>query len=426
MSAPATNDNLAIRASAGTGKTFQLSDRIIGLLLRKEVKPEQIAALTFTRAAAAEFVVRVVSKLKHAAEADDNAALNAQAQEAIDKNERVELCNRLRLDYRQYDRGRFQELLRSTLLASNRLTMGTLDGFFAKLVNNFSLEVGISSGVATTVPDSEADKNRLEALSHVLQGADRERQAQLLASLADYNDEKNSASPIENLLEMAKNHHELYTLTPESSQWGQEDVIWGNTPPRWAGYSQKTKDGGDWAVLNDWIDNTFIETVPKALELLKGAVASGRASSGDASMVLNFLEEALNAKAGLPVTLSYDKNPYTLSARPALLPEELRRSLSKDQPRGRAAGLLGLRHAAAEHPRARQARHRVSPRLHHQALAARRVPGHRHAAVRRPEAEHRRNHLRPARGPHGLRRRGSQTIALRMAFRQPTPADRSG
>lgn len=313
MSAPVTNDNLAIRASAGTGKTFQLSDRIIGLLLRKEVKPEQIAALTFTRAAAAEFVVRVVSKLKHAAEADDNAALKGQAQAAIDKNERVELCNRLRLDYRLYDRGRFQELLRSTLLASNRLTMGTLDGFFAKLVNNFSLEVGISSGVATTVPDSEADKNRLEALSHALQGADRERQAQLLASLADYNDEKNSASPIENLLEMAKNHHELYTLTPEVSKWGQEDVIWGNTPPRWAGYAKKTEDGGDWAVLNDWIDNTFVETVPKALEVLKGVVASGRASSGDATMVLDFLEEAVNAKAGLPVTLSYDKKPYTLS-----------------------------------------------------------------------------------------------------------------
>jgi len=313
MSASTPNANLAIRASAGTGKTFQLSDRIIGLLLRKEVKPEQIAALTFTRAAAAEFVVRVVSKLKQAADADDNAALRDQAKEVIDKNERVDLCHRLKLDYRQYDRGRFQELLRSTLLASNRLTMGTLDGFFAKLVNNFSLEVGISSGVATTVPDSEADKNRLEALSHALQGADRERQAQLLASLADYNDEKNSASPIENLLEMAKNHHELYTLTPAASKWGQEDVIWGNTPPRWAGYAKKTEDGGEWAVLNDWIDNTFVETVPKALEVLKGVVASGRASSGDATMVLDFLEEALNAKAGLPVTLSYDKKPYTLS-----------------------------------------------------------------------------------------------------------------
>ena len=317
MSAPASNANLAIRASAGTGKTFQLSDRIIGLLLRKEVKPEQIAALTFTRAAAAEFVVRVVSKLKQAADADDNAALRDQPKEVIEKNERVDLCHRLKLDYRQYDRGRFQELLRSTLLASNRLTMGTLDGFFAKLVNNFSLEVGISSGVATTVPDSEADKNRLEALSFALQGADRERQAQLLAALADYNDEKNSASPIENLLKMAKNHHELYTLSPEESKWGQEQLIWGNQPPVWAGYAKKTEDGQDWAVFDHWINETFIEVMPKALETLKSAVACGRASSGDAGAILNILSPLLQAQAGVPVSLSYDGDPYPMTAEQA-------------------------------------------------------------------------------------------------------------
>ena len=313
MSAPTKNDNLAIRASAGTGKTFQLSDRIIGLLLRKEVKPEQIAALTFTRAAAAEFVVRVVSKLKHAAEAEDNAALKGKTPDDVQKNERVYLCKRLRLDYLQYDRARFQELLRSTLLASNRLTMGTLDGFFAKLVNNFSLEVGISSGVAMTVPDSEADNNRLEALNYALQGADRERQAQLLASLADYNDEKNSASPIENLLKMAKNHHELYTLSPEESKWGQESKIWGLEPPVWAGYAIKTENGRDWDIVNAWIDETFITKTPKAMETLKGVVACGRASCGDAAIILNFLNVVLHAKPGQPASLSYNKNPYSLS-----------------------------------------------------------------------------------------------------------------
>ena len=313
MSASDMNDNLAIRASAGTGKTFQLSDRIIGLLLRKEVKPEQIAALTFTRAAAAEFVVRVVSKLKHAAEAEDNAALQNQSSEAIEKNERVDLCKRLRLDYRQHDRGRFQALLRSTLLASNRLTMGTLDGFFAKLVNNFSLEVGISSGVATTVPDSEADNNRLEALNYALQGADRDRQAQLLAALADYNEEKNSASPVENLLKMAKSHHELYTLSPEESKWGQEASIWKNEPPMWAGYAKKTEDGQDWAVLNSWIDETFLDKTPKAMEILKDVIACGRASCGDASIILSFLNVVLHAEPGQPAKVSYNKNPYDLS-----------------------------------------------------------------------------------------------------------------
>ena len=41
--------NTSILASAGTGKTFQLSDRIVKLLALG-VKHEEIAALTFTRA----------------------------------------------------------------------------------------------------------------------------------------------------------------------------------------------------------------------------------------------------------------------------------------------------------------------------------------------------------------------------------------
>jgi len=60
--------NISILASAGTGKTFQLSDRIVKLLAVGEVKPSEIAALTFTRAAAAEFIIKVISKLKGAAE----------------------------------------------------------------------------------------------------------------------------------------------------------------------------------------------------------------------------------------------------------------------------------------------------------------------------------------------------------------------
>ncbi len=62
MSQFPVNDEV-ILASAGSGKTCALSDRIVKLLacqkLREgEVRPEQIVALTFTRAAAAEFMAR--------------------------------------------------------------------------------------------------------------------------------------------------------------------------------------------------------------------------------------------------------------------------------------------------------------------------------------------------------------------------------
>ena len=54
--------NEMILASAGSGKTYQLSNRIAGLVLRG-VEPRRIAALTFTRKAAGEFADAVVEKL---------------------------------------------------------------------------------------------------------------------------------------------------------------------------------------------------------------------------------------------------------------------------------------------------------------------------------------------------------------------------
>ncbi|MBC8347209.1 MAG: UvrD-helicase domain-containing protein, partial [Verrucomicrobia bacterium] len=60
-----------ITASAGSGKTFQLTDRYLGLLQAGE-KPESIVALTFSRKAAGEFFDAILQKLEEAA-SDDKA-----------------------------------------------------------------------------------------------------------------------------------------------------------------------------------------------------------------------------------------------------------------------------------------------------------------------------------------------------------------
>ena len=59
-------NNLIIRASAGTGKTFQLSNRYIQLLL-EDVPIETILASTFTRNAAGEILERILHRLAEAA-----------------------------------------------------------------------------------------------------------------------------------------------------------------------------------------------------------------------------------------------------------------------------------------------------------------------------------------------------------------------
>jgi ATP-dependent exoDNAse (exonuclease V) beta subunit len=61
------NGNLLIEASAGTGKTQALGMRLIELL-RQGLKPQEIVALTFSRAAAGEIFERFVTLLAGFAE----------------------------------------------------------------------------------------------------------------------------------------------------------------------------------------------------------------------------------------------------------------------------------------------------------------------------------------------------------------------
>ena len=112
--------NLLIKASAGTGKTHQLSLRILRLLALKTA-PSKIIALTFTRTAAAEFVRRAIKLIKEAAE---------------DSNKHVEICKDARLAPEKHTQHSFKLLLAKTLLEYDQMLLGTLDSYFARLVNN--------------------------------------------------------------------------------------------------------------------------------------------------------------------------------------------------------------------------------------------------------------------------------------------------
>ncbi|MDP3850041.1 MAG: UvrD-helicase domain-containing protein [Luteolibacter sp.] len=117
--------NLLILASAGSGKTFQLGNRVIGLVA-KGAAPERIVALTFTRKAAGEFADSVLTKLAEAA-GDERKASS------------------LRRDLGLPDAD-FKESLERVARALPGFTLGTMDSFFSKIVRGFQYELGLTGG----------------------------------------------------------------------------------------------------------------------------------------------------------------------------------------------------------------------------------------------------------------------------------------
>ena len=145
-------NNFAILASAGTGKTYQLSVRIARLLMLDKVKPNEIIALTFTRAAAAEFYLRTLERLRDAA-TDKTKHLGICGDASA---EGVDQRNPLVLDPKVHTQEKFAAKLRELVLHADQLTLGTLDSFFARLVNQFALELGLETSKPATVSEQQA------------------------------------------------------------------------------------------------------------------------------------------------------------------------------------------------------------------------------------------------------------------------------
>jgi len=120
-----------IRASAGSGKTYALTNRFVRLLALG-VEPERIVALTFTRKAAGEFLEAILQKLASCA-LNETAAARLEAELGL-----------LPQDARPEN---FRRLLRAVVDSLHRLRLGTLDGFFMEIAQSFALEIGLGARV---------------------------------------------------------------------------------------------------------------------------------------------------------------------------------------------------------------------------------------------------------------------------------------
>jgi len=155
-----------VLASAGTGKTHWISNRIIGLL-EAGVRPDQMIASTFTRKAAGEILDRVLERMAEAALSEQEAATLAE-----------QACLR---DATLGPEG-WSELLRSTLRELHRSGVSTLDAFFLGTVRCFAAELGLPP--VWTIVDEPTDLTvRSDALDDILAAADRSEVVELVRML---------------------------------------------------------------------------------------------------------------------------------------------------------------------------------------------------------------------------------------------------
>ncbi len=206
--------HLAISASAGTGKTFQLAHRFIRLIMLGEA-PERIVALTFSRKAAREIFDRVIGYLA------DAGFSEADAQK---RNERLGMPHLTPADYRL--------ALRRLLDVLPRSRVGTIDSFVVGVVRAFPYELGLEPGFE--VFDSkglEAQWFRREALRAILMSSlTREDEWRNFFESFKYAtfgfEEKRSGRILNELLEHYQN---LYRLQPDGRHWGLDAQSGGHS-----------------------------------------------------------------------------------------------------------------------------------------------------------------------------------------------------
>lgn len=212
----ATTPHLAISASAGTGKTFQLAHRYIRLLAC-DVAPDRIVSLTFSRKAAGEIFESIVTLLCRAAASPEQAAATG------DRIGRPGLAP-----------ATFLQMLRQMLSTLNRLQISTLDSFTVRVVKTFPMELGIDSRI--TVVDNngaEAGNARRQVLARIFNHrlvSDREQKIFINAfrQATFGQEEKNLSRVLEACL---ADFQEIFQLHPQPELWGHEAAIWSNGSP---------------------------------------------------------------------------------------------------------------------------------------------------------------------------------------------------
>ncbi|GAA9083109.1 RecB-like helicase [Helicobacter pylori] len=197
---------MALKASAGSGKTFALSVRFLALLF-KGANPSEILTLTFTKKATAEMKERILDYLKILQKEN----LEDEKEKEKSQNILKELEEKYRLTP-SLVQNRAQEIYQRFLNAEIRIS--TIDAFFQSILRKFCWFVGLSANFEVN-EDTKAHQQQLnEIFLSALNNEQLEELSVFIAQCLSY-DNYTSDSILERL-RFLKN--KLYLFDPNKKE----------------------------------------------------------------------------------------------------------------------------------------------------------------------------------------------------------------
>ncbi|GHR84940.1 RecB-like helicase [Helicobacter pylori] len=197
---------MALKASAGSGKTFALSVRFLALLF-KGANPSEILTLTFTKKATAEMKERILDYLKIL----QKESLENEKEKEKSQNILKELEEKYRLDP-SFVQNSAQKIYQRFLNAEIRIS--TIDAFFQSILRKFCWFVGLSANFEVN-EDTKAHQQQLnESFLSALNNEQLEELSVFIAQCLSY-DSYTSDSVLERL-RFLKN--KLYLFDPNKKE----------------------------------------------------------------------------------------------------------------------------------------------------------------------------------------------------------------
>ncbi|GAA7651173.1 RecB-like helicase [Helicobacter pylori] len=195
---------MALKASAGSGKTFALSVRFLALLF-KGANPSEILTLTFTKKATAEMKERILDYLKILQKE------NLESEKEKSQNILKELEEKYHLDPSLVQNSA-QKIYQRFLNAEIRIS--TIDAFFQSILRKFCWFVGLSANFEVN-EDTEAHQRQLnESFLSALNSEQLEELSAFIVQCLSY--ESYTSDSILKQLRFLKN--KLYLFDPNKKE----------------------------------------------------------------------------------------------------------------------------------------------------------------------------------------------------------------